>query len=101
MKRREGVKAGSKRESSREFSKKDKSVKIRMKKMTMMTKIMKMMMMMMMAERVPYQVRNAREEIVAHEEAHEHKVIYQPLNFEFRGYVDGIPGVRDALSGVG
>jgi hypothetical protein len=54
-----------------------------------------------MAKDVPYQVRNAREEIVAHEEAHEHKVIYQPLNFKFRGYMDGVPGVRDAFSSVG
>jgi hypothetical protein len=46
-------------------------------------------------------MRDAGEEIVANEEAHEHKVIYQPFNFEFRGYVDGIPGVWDPFSSVG
>ena len=64
-------------------------------------RMMKMRMMRMMTNNVPYQVRDAREEIVAHEKAHEDKVIYQPLYFEFRGYVDGIPGVWDAFSSVG
>lgn len=54
-----------------------------------------------MTKNVPHQMGNARKEIVANEEAHEHEVVYQPLNFEFRGYVDGIPGVRDAFSSVG
>jgi hypothetical protein len=53
------------------------------------------------AKNVPHQMRDAGEEIVANEEAHEHKVIYQPFNFEFRGYVDGIPGVWDPFSSVG
>jgi hypothetical protein len=41
-------------------------VKIEMMKMNMR----------MMTKNVPHQMRDAREEIVTHEEAHEHKVIY-------------------------
>ena len=54
-----------------------------------------------MTKKVTHQMRNAWKEIVAHEEAHEYEIIYEPLNFKFRGHVDGIFGVWYTFSSIG
>ena len=81
-----------------------------MNNMTIITMMTVMIMIVMMiivfhqkilTRNVPHQMRDAWEEIISNEETHEHKVIYQPLNFKFRGHVDRVPGVWDPFSSVG